>query len=85
MQRLLLYLFLILIGYVLFKKITKSLIGPSDPEPKGPVADAELIQDPQCGTYFLKQRGVKGVVDGKVLHFCSEECYEKYLKRHARA
>jgi YHS domain-containing protein len=87
MGRFLLYLALIWIAYLLFKKFAKSLNAPQDrqgTESGGPPADAELIRDPQCGVYFMKQRGVKGVVDGKVLHFCSEECYDKYVKDHAR-
>ncbi len=86
MGRFLLYLALIWIAYLLFKKIWKSLLAPQDrqgPKSGGPPADAELIRDPQCGVYFMKQHGVKGVVDGKVLHFCSEECYDKYVKGHA--
>jgi YHS domain-containing protein len=81
MQRLIILILLCVLGYFLIKKIGKSLLGPSSPEESSPPADAELIQDPQCGTYFLRQRGIKGVVEGKVVHFCSEECYEKYLKR----
>jgi YHS domain-containing protein len=83
MQRFILYLILFCVGYILFKRIAKSLMGPPSSDEKDSAADADLIRDPQCGTYFLKQRGVKGVVDGKVIHFCSEECYEKYLKRRA--
>lgn len=84
MQRLIFYIALMVLGYFLIKKIMKSLFGPSEPKEKEPPtlsADAELIQDPNCGKYFMKQQGVKGIVDGKVIRFCSEECYEKYLKR----
>lgn len=71
------------IAYFLAKKILKNLIGPTSPQGAAqPPSDAELIQDPQCGAYFLKQKGIKGIVDGKVMHFCSEQCYDKYLKRH---
>lgn len=86
-MRLLVYAVLIGIIYFLVKKYAKSFFGPSRTDEsryeKHPV-DAEMVQDPHCGAYFLKQRGVKGVVDGKVVHFCSEECYDKYLKRRSR-
>ncbi|MFZ2446475.1 MAG: hypothetical protein WAW37_08960 [Syntrophobacteraceae bacterium] len=87
MQRILFYLVLLAAAYVLYKKFVKTFLGPSDPDATGggtPPANAEMIQDPQCGAYFLKERGVKGVVEGKVVHFCSEECYDKYLKRRLR-
>lgn len=84
MSRLLIYAVLIWLGYFLTKKILRSLFAPPEgqsTEHAPPSTDAELIQDPQCGAYFLKQRGIKGVVGGKVIHFCSEECYDKYRKR----
>lgn len=46
------------------------------------VKEAELIQDPQCGAYFLKQNGVKARVQGHTLYFCSETCRDEYLKSH---
>ena len=87
MGRFFVYAILLWLAYFLVKKFTKSLFGPSGPQeqkPGVPATDADLIQDPQCGAYFLKQRGVKGVVDGKVFHFCSEECYDKYVKRRSQ-
>jgi len=87
MGRFFIYAILLWLAYFLVKKFIKSLFGTSgaeEQEPGTPSSDADLIQDPQCGKYFLRQRGVKGVVEGKVLHFCSEECYDKYLKRHER-
>jgi YHS domain-containing protein len=86
MARFFLFAILAWIAYFLVKKIGKAFFAPSDPRDRQPgaVPDAELIQDPQCGAYFMKQKGIKGVVDGKVMHFCSEECYDKYLKRHRR-
>lgn len=87
MQRLLILILLILFGYYLVKKIGKSFFQPGRPEggPEQPTPDAELIKDPQCGAYFLRQRGIKGVVNGEVVHFCSEACYDKYLKEHKRS
>lgn len=82
MQRVLIYIVLLGIIYVLWKKYAKSFFGSSTSDDSQPAkANAEMIRDPQCGAYFLKQRGVKGVIEGKVLHFCSEDCYDKYLKR----
>ena len=83
MARFFVYAILAWIAYFLVKKIGKSLFAPSGPHGQSPgaVSDAELIQDPQCGAYFMKQKGIKGIVEGKVMHFCSEQCYDAYLKR----
>ncbi len=82
MGRFFLYALLLWIAYLLVKQIGKKLFAPPDQRQTGPPADTELIRDPECGAYFMKQQGIKGVVEGKVMHFCSEQCYTKYLKNH---
>jgi YHS domain-containing protein len=37
-----------------------------------------LQQDPVCGTYVAIDASLKKVVNGKVLHFCSDACRDKY-------
>ena len=85
MGRILVYALLAWIAYFILKNIGRTFFAGSAPKDRAPGAasDAELIRDPQCGAYFMKTKGVKGVVDGKVIHFCSEQCYERYLKRRS--
>ncbi len=83
MARLLVFAIIIWIAYFIAKSIWKSLSARSSPGGRAhpPASDADLIRDPQCGAYFLKSKGIKGIVDGRVIHFCSEQCYDRYLKR----
>ena len=37
-----------------------------------------LQQDPVCGTYVAVETSLKRVVNGRVVHFCSPECRDKY-------
>lgn len=37
-----------------------------------------LHQDPMCGTYVAPDASLKRIVNGRVLHFCSPECRDKY-------
>jgi YHS domain-containing protein len=37
-----------------------------------------LQQDPVCGTYVSIDSSLKKIVDGKVLHFCSDNCRDLY-------
>ena len=37
-----------------------------------------LQQDPMCGTYVAIDASLKRVVNGKVLHFCSDDCRDRY-------
>jgi YHS domain-containing protein len=82
MGRIFVIAILVWIAYFLVKKIGRALLASSSlrDQARGPASDTELIRDPQCGAYFLKQKGVKGVVEGQVIHFCSEQCYDNYLK-----
>ena len=82
MARFFLFAILAWIAYFLVKKIGRELFSQSRPMENAPGAcETELIRDPECGAYFMKQKGIKGIVEGKVIHFCSEQCYDKYLKR----
>lgn len=38
----------------------------------------ELKKDPVCGTYVSAAASVTRTVDGKLIHFCSKECRDKY-------
>jgi YHS domain-containing protein len=37
-----------------------------------------LHQDPVCGTYVAADSSLKRLVGGKVIHFCSEDCRNRY-------
>jgi YHS domain-containing protein len=37
-----------------------------------------LQQDPVCGTYVAGDLSLKRIVQGKVIHFCSPECRDRY-------
>lgn len=41
-------------------------------------ATTMLQQDPVCGTYVAVDTSLKRVVNGRVVHFCSPECRDKY-------
>jgi YHS domain-containing protein len=37
-----------------------------------------LQQDPVCGTYVAIDSSLKKLVGGRVIHFCSAECRDRY-------
>jgi YHS domain-containing protein len=37
-----------------------------------------LHQDPICGTYVAADTSLKRIFHGKVVHFCSAECRDRY-------
>lgn len=49
---------------------------PPKPEPRnsGGPAEGEMVRDPECGVYILKERAVTRIVRGSLLCFCCEAC-----------
>jgi YHS domain-containing protein len=45
--------------------------------PAAPAATA-LEQDPVCGTYVSVDSSLKRIIGGKVYHFCSEACKDRF-------
>lgn len=45
------------------------------------IAKGEMVKDPICGSYVSLDDSVRVNKDGKVLHFCSYECRDAYLKQ----
>ena len=41
-------------------------------------ADAVLQQDPVCGTYVSVETSLKKLTGGRVYHFCSPECRNRF-------
>ena len=78
-------LILILLAYVGYR-LLKSLIGSGGArremaETETLPVDDVMVKDPLCETYFPKKDGVKAVVKGETLYFCSEACRDEYLDR----
>ncbi len=50
---------------------------PNSP-PASSSASTLLHQDPVCGTYVAADTSLKRIFNGKVVHFCSPECRDRY-------
>ncbi len=46
--------------------------------PSAPSSSTLLHQDPVCGTYVAANSSLRKICGGKVFHFCSEECRDRY-------
>jgi YHS domain-containing protein len=51
---------------------------PADPRPPLAPAGGKLVKDPVCGTYVSAESSIAQIVQGQLVHFCSQECAEKY-------
>ena len=85
-MRLLIFIALIYVVY----RFLKSWISSSSSkkhtisEDSGDAVDDVMIQDPFCKTYFPKRNGIRLIVDGTELFFCSEECRDKYVAAQSK-
>jgi YHS domain-containing protein len=86
-MRILILALLIYLGYRVFKALIIS--GPVSCRPDRDedlaVVDDIMVQDPLCEIYFPKKNGIKEVIDGERVYFCSTKCRDKYLDRIKRA
>ena len=45
------------------------------------IAKGEMVKDPVCGSYVALDNSVRLRAGEEVMHFCSYECRDKYLKQ----
>lgn len=82
MTRILFYVLVLYLGYRFFRSMVNARTSSETRDTAAPPQEAELEKDPQCGAYFLKINGVRAVVGGKELFFCSRQCRDQYRKEH---
>ncbi len=87
-MRLLFYIIIAYIVYVVVKKILVSTKGPArwdrgkagkgDAGDGGDFETEETVLDPVCGSYVAKEIAIKVVREGKTYYFCGSECRDKF-------
>ena len=84
------FLILCILAYVGYRAL-KALVFPERPssnidvQGKGAPIDDIMVKDPLCETYFPQREGIKEVIKGETLYFCSEECRDKYVEGARKA
>jgi YHS domain-containing protein len=79
MIRFAIFLFLTIVLYNLLKHLLKSSRKSQQPNEQLDKYTAELVRDPQCGTYILPAQGNLVRLGDKRYHFCSERCRDQFL------
>jgi YHS domain-containing protein len=51
--------------------------------PQPGTAGAPMVRDPQCGMFVSTEVSHRLKKGGETLHFCSQDCLEKYRSRAA--
>jgi len=84
MIRNLLVFFVIVILYYALKTVLRSAFKAYHEERDLPtqLKGEEMVLDPECRTYVVRDRAVTRRVQGKIHSFCSEACAQRYAEKH---
>lgn len=83
-MRVLLFGVYVLIFYWAARALLRWLIqARAKPERRdaGMPPDGEMVRDPECGAYVLKERAVLRRLKGADLYFCGEDCAAAHAAR----
>jgi YHS domain-containing protein len=81
MIRFLLFLLVFFLIYSSLKIVVRSAIKGYRDDEKGrsrQIMGDEMVLDPECHTYVVKDRAVTRHIHGSLIHFCSESCAQRY-------
>jgi YHS domain-containing protein len=84
MMRALLIFILIVVVYKAVKTVFRAALSTyHDGEQRPPrIPGEEMVQDPQCRTYVVKDRALIRRIDGRAVYFCSAACADNYERGH---
>ena len=84
MIRVLLFIaFLVAVYYVMKTVLRAAVRGYHDGEEqrRTRLKGEEMVLDPECRTYVLKERAITRRIDGKLHSFCSEACARQFEEK----
>jgi hypothetical protein len=82
MRGLLLFIAVIVLYYVIKTVVRSALMSYRQEEPRRQLKGEDMVLDPQCRTYVVKDRAVTRRIGGSVHSFCSETCAQRYEEAH---
>lgn len=82
MRSLLIFFCLIVIYYALKTIVRSAFRAYHEEVPRRRIKGEEMVLDPQCRTYIVKDRAITRRIQGATHFFCSEACAQGYEKGH---
>jgi YHS domain-containing protein len=82
MRGVLFFLFFLIVYYAV-KTVIRSAIRTyhADDRPHARLMGEEMVQDPECLTYVVKDRAVTRRINGKLCSFCSDACAKQFEEK----
>lgn len=81
MIRFLLVLLILYLIYSVLKTVIRAAVRGYREDEKGrskKIMGDEMVLDPECHTYVVKDRAVTRHIQGTLTHFCSDACARRY-------
>jgi len=66
-----------------WKSVVEGMGGRPDPRGSVPQRGVDLVRDPVCGTFVVRERAVMLSAGRDHLYFCSVNCRDKYRSKTA--
>ena len=74
--------FLVIVYYVLKTVLRSAFRGYHDEDrQRTRIMGEDMVLDPECRTYVLKERAITRRIDGELRSFCSEACAKQYEEK----
>jgi len=80
-MRALLFAAYFLIAYYALRAVLRWLFQTPQSAAGDVASEGEMVLDPECRVYVLKERAVTRRIQGRVICFCSEDCAEAHAAR----
>lgn len=81
MRNLLVFIVIVVIYYALKTVFRSAFRSYHEEDRRKKLKGEEMVLDPECRTYVIKDRAVTLRIDGALHSFCSEECARRFEKR----
>jgi YHS domain-containing protein len=81
-RSLLVFVVIMLIYYVVRTVVRSALKAYHEKEPHARIMGDEMVLDPECHTYVVKDRAITRRIRGTLYPFCSETCARQYEEKN---
>lgn len=81
-RSLLIFVFILVVYYAVKTVVRGAINAYNEDKRSARLEGDEMVQDPECRTYVLKDRAVTRRVKGRLCFFCSETCAKQYEEKN---
>jgi YHS domain-containing protein len=81
-RSILIFIFILAVYYAVKIVVRSAISAYGKDERPGRLPGDEMVQDPECRTYVVRDRAVTRRIKGKLSFFCSEACARQHEEKN---